>query len=578
MKRWIRWQGVLWFAVLVALIGVFWVLLIDILVEKGIETGGTKVVGARVELAEADVTFAPLGVTLHGLQVTNPDKPMSNAVEAGRIAFNVDFRPLLQRKFNVEEMAVQKLRFDTPRERSGAIEKKKRKEREEGKIAIAGFELPSAKEILAREELKSIEKITDLNERIGNLRSEWEGRTDQLPGPEEIQEYRDRIEKIKAGGKGVTGALSTASAVSELKKDISADRDRLKSTYADYRDQLEELRTEVDEARKAPAEEVRRLMDKYALSPSGGLNLTRLLFGDKIAGWVGSGLQWHSRLKPFYDRAVAKAKEPKKVKPLRAEGTDVLFKEHAPKPDFLIRHINLSAETKKGNFDGTIRNVTGQQHLIGAPLKISLDAEGLPELESARFKGSFDRTEPEAPRDTVSASVAGYRATNLQLSGRQGFPVLLESGRVNLDLNAELVSGRLKAEIDSRIRDATLQIEPEGKNDVAETIASALRGISTASLKANVSGTPEDYDIDLSSDLERVLQQAVGQVLQEKAQGLKATLREKVVERTQEPLEKLDTRFENYLDIKGVFDRRLDSFDELLSELVRSKSGVDLPF
>ncbi len=96
-------------------------------------------------------------------------------------------------------------------------------------------------------------------------------------------------------------------------------------------------------------------------------------------------------------------------------------------------------------------------------------------------------------------------------------------------------------------------------------------------MRADVSGTREDYDISLSSDLEQVLQQAIGQILREKARGLKSKLRDKVMARAQEPLDSLDSRFGGLVDIKGLFSQRLENFDGLLSDLAATKGGVKLP-
>ena len=140
--RWIRWPGVIAFAVITALLAAVWWLLVDGLIECAIERAGTQAVGAKVELAAADLTLFPLGLTLNGLEVTDPDAPMTNAVEVQRISFLMDGLNLLRRKVLVNEMTVDGVRFGTPRKTSGAIGKQ-----EPGvvqKIASTRFVLPSA--------------------------------------------------------------------------------------------------------------------------------------------------------------------------------------------------------------------------------------------------------------------------------------------------------------------------------------------------------------------------------------------------------------------------------------------------
>ncbi len=96
MMQWIRWQGLLAFLLVVGVLAGIWFLVIDGVIERAIEQTGTKLVGARVDLEAADLSLFPLGLTLTGLHVTNPDSPMTNAVQAERISFLVDPGPLLR--------------------------------------------------------------------------------------------------------------------------------------------------------------------------------------------------------------------------------------------------------------------------------------------------------------------------------------------------------------------------------------------------------------------------------------------------------------------------------------------------
>ena len=121
MGRWIRWQGVVAFVVVAGLVAAVWFLLVDRAVERLIEQAGTAAVGAKVELDQADITLIPLGVTLSRLQVTNPDEPMTNAVEIARIAGSLDGLNLLRRKVIIEEVALDGVRFHTQRTTSGAL-------------------------------------------------------------------------------------------------------------------------------------------------------------------------------------------------------------------------------------------------------------------------------------------------------------------------------------------------------------------------------------------------------------------------------------------------------------------------
>ncbi len=106
---------------LLVLIGAGWFFLLDSAVRRGIETIGTALVGAKVDLEEADVRLADGAVILRGLQVTNPNAPMTNLFQLDELVADFNLGPLLQKKIFIDTVAVRGLRFGTPRATSGAI-------------------------------------------------------------------------------------------------------------------------------------------------------------------------------------------------------------------------------------------------------------------------------------------------------------------------------------------------------------------------------------------------------------------------------------------------------------------------
>ncbi|MBW2331494.1 MAG: hypothetical protein JRF30_11405 [Deltaproteobacteria bacterium] len=102
--KWVRWQGLIAFVVVVIVVMGVWFFVVDSAIEAVIEKTGTHVVGAKVELEDADLSISPLGLSLTGLQVTNPDEPMSNAVQVDRMSLLVEGAKLFRRKVIVKDL------------------------------------------------------------------------------------------------------------------------------------------------------------------------------------------------------------------------------------------------------------------------------------------------------------------------------------------------------------------------------------------------------------------------------------------------------------------------------------------
>ena len=73
MARFIRWQGMIAFMVLSALVVVFIYLFAESLVKKAIVSSAESAFGAEVNVAEVQLSYSPLQLSVLGLQVTDKE-------------------------------------------------------------------------------------------------------------------------------------------------------------------------------------------------------------------------------------------------------------------------------------------------------------------------------------------------------------------------------------------------------------------------------------------------------------------------------------------------------------------------
>lgn len=594
MGKWIRWQGLIAFVVVVGLMAAIWFLLLDQAVEWLIERAGTAAVGAKVELGRADVTLVPLGLTLSRLQVANPDEPMTNAVEIARIAGSLDGLNLLRRKVIIEEMVLDGVRFNTQRTTPGAVAERPKKPEDAPSKFDELFSLPEVrlqdpKEILAKEldGLKSLTLAENLRAEAEAEKDKWKQRIAELPDRTKLDEYRKRIEGLKSAGKGGLGGILGVGEAQKIHEDLTRDLERIAGTKKDLEQTVASLKQRAGDIAKTPQEDVKRLMEKYSFSGQGLTNLTRTLFAGPIAGYVETALRWHERLEPLFSPSEGEppntqAKtEVELVKPLRGKGMDVRFKERAPLPDFLIRTARASVDIPAGAIQGTMKNITPDQHILGSPMTFAFAGEQLKGLESISLDGTVNRVNRAKHKDRVQVKVVAYRLENLGL-GAEGAPVSLKQGLADLNVKATLEGGGIDATVGSRIR--SMQMAASGKlaaGPVGEAIAGALSDIKAFQLTAKVTGTQERYDVQLDSDIDQILKDAVGKQAKAQIAKLEGQLRAAVEEKVESKLK----------EVRGS----LGGFDPLVQDLIGrlnlgkdilklgagglgGKSGLKLPF
>jgi len=589
MRRWIRWQGLVAFIVVVVCVSLLWFVFVDVAAEKIIEGAGTRIVGAKVELDEADVQLFPFGITLRGLQITNPQEPMTNAVEIARIAGLLDAVELLRRKTIIEEMSMEGVRFNTARKSSGAIRGGRKAEKSE-KFSLKrilgtdlpSFVLPKAEEILAKEKLQSVELAKTLQKEIQMEQKEWTEEIAELPGERRIKEYEDRIEKLKEMRKtGPEAILRTAAELNKLKQDIESDLNTVKKAKQNFQATMGLFEERLAQAQRAPLEDARRLASKYSLDSQGLVNLTRLLFGPRIAIWLERGLDWHQRLEPLYERVKKDhGGDAEVVKPLRGKGVEVRFREYNPLPDFLITRLKASVSAQGGDVEGRIENITPDQDILGKPLTFLFSGAKLGLLQSLRLDGTLDHVSRLTTSDRVHLKVRGYQVEQLTLTETDDFSVNLAKGLADLDLSSIVSNGAIATDFAAAVKSAKLEVDiPAESGPVARAISSTLRGVSSFSLDAKVSGNLDDYTMKLSSDLDRIVKDRVSAELKDQVAKLEKDLRAEISARASGPIQQAKSSLGDFTPLGDELERRLQDFISLQKEALfkTPSSGLPIP-
>jgi uncharacterized protein (TIGR03545 family) len=529
MTKWIRWWGLGAFLVFAAILVCVWIFLVDGWVRYLIEEAGTEAVGAKVELDAADLSLFPAGLTLSRLQVTNPKAPMTNAVEMAKVTMGLDGLNLLRRKVIVEEMALQGVRLGTPRATSGATREVSLQEEKSGvfSIDLPSLEIPDVKNILEQEDLETIRLIETLKADLKLEKETWESRLKELPGKAKLAEYKQRVKKVGE--------------VQALKQDIEQEIESLKSAKKEFEGQVALLRNRFDQIKTAPQRDIQHLKAKYNLSPQGLANMSQALLGSQIGSWVRQGAEWYERAKPFLEGAQALGGSeagPEVQKPLRGKGVDVHFKEAHPLPDFLIRLTKVSVSLDVGDLAGTVHNITTDQPTLGQPTTFTFSGDQLKGVKSIALEGALNHVVPADSKDQLALQAKGYELTNLVLSKDDKWPVALTSGLGDMKLNAEMKGQALTANGSGNLRDLHLSAGKEGDtNPLTKALSSAVTDISQLSLQVAVKGTLEQQDVTLSSDLDRILQNAAGKMVNELAAKFGAELQSAISAKIAKPMQ-----------------------------------------
>ncbi|WP_342349900.1 TIGR03545 family protein [uncultured Nitrospira sp.] len=597
MTKWIRWWGLGAFVVFAGILGCVWIFFVDGWVKSLIEGAGTEAVGAKVELDAADLSLFPAGLSLTRLQVTNPKKPMTNAVEVAHVNMGLDGLNLLRRKLIVEEMALEGVRLATPRSTSGVVKPGSdvSAEGEESgmfSLALPALEVPDVKNILEKEDLETIRLIEALKADVEREKEAWEARLKELPGKAQLAEYKERVKSLKKAGKGgLEGVLGGVGEVQALKQDIEQEIESLKGAKKEFEEKVALLRTRLDQVKTAPQRDIQHLKAKYNLSPKGLAHVSQTLLGSRIGSWVHQGAAWYERAKPYLEGAPAGGGDdgPQVHKPLRGKGVDVHFKEVHPLPDFLIRLTKVSVSLGAGDLAGTFHNITTDQPTFGQPTTFAFSGDRLKGVQSVSLEGVLNHVVPADSKDHLMGQVKGYELDNLALSKDDKWPVTLASGVGDVNVNAELKDQGLTVHVTGNFRSLHFSAGKEGDtNPLTKSLSSAVTGVSEFSVQANVTGTLEQHEVTVSSDLDRLLQDAAGKMVNELGAKFGTELQSAISAKMAEPMQQLQSNLSGFEEIAAQLTERVTQHDAVLKSLLEKSlpikglkdlpGGLKLPF
>ncbi|WP_273266189.1 TIGR03545 family protein [Flexistipes sinusarabici] len=559
MKRWIRWQGFLAFIVVIVLIAVFWFFFVDNIIKNNIEKYGSKAVGAKVEVEEADLSLIPFGLKLNNVRIANPNAPMRNVVEFERTTMSIEFGKLLIRKVIIDEMSMEGLKFNTERQKSGALSKKQTvteeaKKDKKSELSLPSFELPEAEDILAKADLKTLDAAKELKSDIQIAKSKWQERLNSLPDKEELQGYKERIEKLKSSSGGIAGILGKAKEAASLKNDIQNNLAQIRQAIKNFKEQKNELQNKIETVTSLPAQDVNRLMDEYAFSPAGAENYTRLLFGNKAADYLNTAIYWYEKIIPYIEGG-KNEEDKKEVTKIRAKGEKVYFREKEPLPRFLVKTLNADVSLEAGDLSGTIKNITSSQRILGKALTLDFSGEKLDKADSVAFTGSIDHSSANYT-DIFKINTKNYRVNKITLSESSKLPVKIEKAAADINGSAEVSDGKLNMNIAAMMNDVNFSQIPGG-DIAADALKTALSEISNFRIQADVNGTLDNYNMKLSSTIAQNLKSAMNKVVSSQAAQLKDELREKIMAKVEKPVENLKQEYAGLDTIQKELNSRL---------------------
>ncbi|MEX2048857.1 MAG: TIGR03545 family protein [Gemmatimonadota bacterium] len=559
----LRPPGLIVFALFVVGMGLLWWLFADRIVERTVERTGESLVGARVEIESVDLRPTEGSVRLTGLQVANPDAPMTNLLEATEIVVDLMIGPLLEKKVVVQDLVMIGMRFNTPRETSGALENPDPEAgqlwrnvngwADEARSQLPSFSLETLTgavrtEALSADSLRTVQYARAVVSRADSMRTAWEGQLQALDPRPRIDSVRAVVERLEAFRPSPLNALqvpglvndgrSAIAGITGLQADVAALDDAVREGVASLAIGPEVLA----DLRDQDLAYARSLLDIPSLDAP---TISPALFGGTALTWLKPALYWAQTAERFIPPGLDPRRRagPSRA---RAEGTTVEFPERAEYPAFLLQRGELGMEIAgtglaAGSYTATVRGLTTSPSLLGEPMEIALGrAEGAQGPSGVTLAAVLDHT-TDVLRDSVAATLVGVGLPDIDL-GPLGGQLSLGLGESTFSFRR--VGNEIEAQLDwassdlgwTRAGGAAAGAAPAqfGSAEWArEILWSTLMGIAQVELGMGLRGSLESPELTVTSNIGEAVAASLRRELGEQIAEAEARLREEVDSRIQ---------------------------------------------
>jgi len=560
MKNIIRWPGLIAFVVITGSIAAIIILFFDFWIKLAAQKGLEVATGAEVNISAVEHTFSPFGISLIDVQLTDPNKPDTNQIQAAKISADIELSPLLLRKVIIDNLIVSGVQFGIERATEGAVFRKTNAQGQSSVLAELfpnKADLPSVDEVLARSPLKTTKAIEEAQAAYDRHKEGIATQYKNLPSKDKLTEYKKQIEALsKANYKNPSELLAAKEKFELLKQEITAD----KQILSDFKDSVsqakQELSPKIAQLKAAPGQDYEQLKALVAGDAGAISDVTTMVFGEKAAQWAEYGLAAFDIVAPMLKNKQQQNKE------AVSAGRWLSFDDESGLPELWIKNADISLSWQQENLLSVWHDITYQHDIISRATTFKVDSSKSKLWQSFKLNGDFWLKE-NGILAQQNWQLAGLKLDNIDLVNQDKLSSKLLTGLMSSNGSIKVKENTVIG--DGVINLTSLTMQAQGSNKMTNIVANTLNQLEQLSINSDVGGVIGDLDLSFSSDLNRQLGSALLANIGKEEQGKLDELKDKLKAQMQAALGSQDAQLDEWLDWEKLAEGDIDSLEDLLN-------------
>lgn len=563
-----RWWGLGVFGGLAALILIIMLFVFDPLARIALEKSLSYALKTEVDIKSFRSSLSDLQVEIKGIEVSDKDKLTHNIVQIDTLGFDLGFSALMEKKAMIEHLNISALAFDTKRKKpaeaycSGkfteteTMDEDVKKESGEGPL-IMPFSLPNVDDILAKEELKSVQEAQKLKEDIQATREKWEKSSAEL-------KRADDVEQIKKDAKALEESLKNAdlSKIASAKKDIDVLKSKIKALkqkyeklQTDFNADQKRLQQQIAKLKDLPSKDIARLKEKYALNAGGGANMIGTLINQEVGGYMKTALKYYTMLKPYISDGKTKGAE--ETTPPRGQGRWIKYANLSTIPELLIKEAKVNVKLANDEIDVKITDFSSNQKLYQKPMVLYADAKGS-SYRSIKADVVDDRRSEKA-KTSFDIKANGFKSSSVDIQ-----TLSMQDMTSDIELKGVIIDKTIQAKSDVAVQKVKLLMPSQ------KLVNDMLEGITSFNVSVGVSGEVEKPSITVKTDLDKQLSKGLASIASKHGRKFEDELRAGVMKKAGASSHDIDLDLGNTGEL---LNSKQDALSGINTDFTSSKSN-----
>ena len=538
-----------------------------------IEIFGTSVNGAEVNVGSIKTSFFGGSFVLRNLQITDKEMPERNSLQIGAVKFHFVWDALLRAKFVIDESSVEDIQIYSSRKAPGRVvsldeanflrgtsKQLARLEQtvlDQGKKEFEGNALGDVANILdggdPADQLKSIKqelytekKIKEYEELIKSKEEVWKSDLEKLRQVDDLQKIISNLKDFKFNKKRPDKSLK------ELSKALKSSKDKVNSfnnAYKRIKGDVKNFSLTTNQIDEWVKQDKQTLQSRFKIPEINVGDLSKQLFAKMFLSKLGEYRKYvemaREYMPPSQEEKIAQAKKEGKTEDdikkileekrptvkARRGGVNYKFKITTGYPLFWLKKSVISSKSTdsqtSGDVEGVFENFTTDPQVVGKIASISLKGD-FPHQKVMGVKAlvTIDRLQ-SVPKEKVKASVASYPVGEQLFSKSEKLKFGFQKATGQLNLNMISSQGKVESELVNYLTDVDYLVD-SSSNSVKEMFTNVVNGVGKISVNANATGSWDDLDWKIKSNLGDRLSLGLKNEVQSKINGAKRKIDEMI--------------------------------------------------